>query len=307
MGRVTVVGSINMDIVTRAPRLPRVGETIAGSSVQFLPGGKGANQAVAAARLGASTIMVGRVGGDVFGEQMLAFLRTEAIATDRIGTDPDLVTGVAVVVVQADGDNAILVIPGANLELEPSHLGDDLGGAGDVLIAQLEIPDATIAAAFVQAKGRGVTTMLNAAPARNVSAEVLAHTDLLVVNEIELAMLASVSGVSDDEIVSTARSLRGRPEQIVIVTLGARGAVAVLETRTISVPARTVAVVDTTGAGDCFVGALAAELAGSASLEMAMQMASAAASLCVQRPGAGAAMPTRGDVFAALGRAAAGD
>lgn len=296
MGRVTVVGSINMDIVTTAPRLPRIGETIAGSTVRFLPGGKGANQAVAAARMGAATRMVGRVGADGFGEQMVSFLREQGVETGQIGTDPGLATGVAVVVVQADGDNAILVVAGANQALLPVDASADIGTPGDVVVAQLEVPVPAVAAAFAAARARGVTTILNAAPARREAIELLPDTDVLVVNEIELAMLVGRDALADPDIVPAARSLCRRAGQSVVVTLGGRGSLAVVEDGIIEVAARSVPVVDTTGAGDCFVGAMAADLAAGVSLEAALETANAAAALCVGRSGAGIAMPYRWEV-----------
>lgn len=297
MGRVTVVGSINMDIVTSAPRLPRVGETIAGTAVQFLPGGKGANQAVAAARMGATTVMIGRVGADGFGDQMVTFLRAQGVETAGIGTELELATGIAVVVVQADGDNAILVVPGANQALLAKHVTANVGGRGDIVVAQLEVPEATVAAAFTSARAAGVTTILNAAPASRISAELLADTDVLVVNEVELATLIGRDAVNETEVVSAARSLRNHEAQVVVVTLGSRGSVAVVGDRVVETAAQAVAVVDTTGAGDCFVGSMAAQLAGGASLESAIGTATAAASICVGRPGAGGAMPYRDEVL----------
>lgn len=303
MGRVTVVGSINLDIVTTASRLPRLGETIIGSTVQLLPGGKGANQAVAAARMGAATSMIGRVGFDEFGSQMTEFLRAQGVDTARVQADPTCATGVAVVIVQTDGDNAILVVPGANQRLAAADVREELGGPGDVVVGQLEVPESVVAAAFAAAKSRGATTVLNAAPAGPVSAELLADSDVLIVNETELATLAGRDELAAEEVEPAARQLRRRSDAILVVTLGARGSLVVIDDRAVEVAARATAVVDTTGAGDCFVGALAADLAAGASIEHAILVATAAASLCVGRLGAGVAMPYRTEVDALLGEA----
>lgn len=303
MGRVTVVGSINMDVVTTAARLPRIGETIIGSTVQLLPGGKGANQAIAAARMGAATSMIGSVGADEFGSQMTNFLRAQGVETARIQADPTCATGVAVVIVQAGGDNAILVVPGANQRLAAADVLEELGGPGDVVVGQLEVPEAVVAAAFAAAKRSGVTTVLNAAPAGPVSAELLADSDVLIVNETELATLAGWDELAAEDVELAARQLRRRADAIIVVTLGARGSLVIVDDRAVEIAARATAVVDTTGAGDCFVGALAADLAAGAPVERAILTATAAASLCVGRSGAGVAMPNRTEVDALLGEA----
>lgn len=294
--RVIVAGSINMDVVVQTARLPRIGETVAGSAVAFHPGGKGANQAVAAARLGASTMLVGRVGADAFGKELVAFLAATGVDLTHAGS-VDSPTGTALITL-VDSDNAIVVVPGANADLSPADVGLPLA-AGDVLVSQLEIPLATIAAFFAPAAAAGARTILNAAPALPSAPALFNLVDILVVNETELASLSGHALEASDPVarfVAAARSLRARPDQAICVTLGRRGVVALIGNEALEVAGHAVEAVDTTGAGDCFVGALAAELAAGRTLQDALHFANAAAAICVQRKGAGPSMPTRAEV-----------
>ncbi len=293
--KVVVAGSVNMDIVGRAARYPALGETVAGSSVAYFPGGKGANQAVAAAKLGARTCFIGRIGDDRFGRQLHAFLRKQRIDLGALAVTRGAATGVALIVL-AGADNAITVIPGANGLVTPRDLAAVPVEAGDVLLSQFEIPLATVRAFLARGKARGAVTILNPAPARRVGRDFLALADILVVNETELALLSRRRvgpATSARDIAAAAARLRCRPDQAIVVTLGARGVVALIEGRTLSVPARRVKAVDTTGAGDCFAGALAAALASGETLAAAIALANDAAAISVQRPGAAPSMPTR--------------
>jgi ribokinase len=303
MGRVFVAGSINMDVVATADRHPRVGETVAGKQVLYFPGGKGANQAVAASRLGARTTLIGRLGKDSFGAELRTFLGDQGIDLGYVVETAEAHTGTAIITV-AEADNTIVVIPGANGLVGADDVEVVPLLAGDVAVSQFEIPLPAIAAFFRRGRAAGATTLLNPAPAQKMPDELLALVDILVLNETELGFLAGVDLSDGDEaakIVDTARQLQVREDQTICVTLGKRGVLALAGREEILVQGRAVKAVDTTGAGDCFVGALAAELAGGAPLRTALAFANAAASISVQRMGAGPSMPTAAEVKAVLG------
>ncbi|WP_445220768.1 ribokinase [Bradyrhizobium sp. Pa8] len=301
MGRVFIAGSINMDVVATADRHPKVGETVAGRQVLYFPGGKGANQAVAASRLGAKTTLIGRLGKDSFGAELRTFLGAQGIELGSV-RDADTHTGTAIITVAAS-DNTIVVIPGSNALVSADDVADVPLAKGDVAVSQFEIPLPTIAAFFQRARSAGATTLLNPAPAQKMSAELLALVDILVLNETELGFLAGVELSDGDEaarIIDVARQLQAREDQTICVTLGKRGVLALAGREECAVPGRAVKAVDTTGAGDCFVGALAAQLAEGVSLRAALAFANAAASISVQRMGAGPSMPTAAEVAAVL-------
>lgn len=302
MGRVFVAGSINMDVVATADRHPRVGETVAGRQVLYFPGGKGANQAVAASRLGAKTTLIGRLGTDAFGAELRTFLSAQGIDPGSIKETPETHTGTAIITVAAS-DNTIVVIPGSNALVSANDVADAPLAKGDVAVSQFEIPLPTIAAFFRRAHAAGATTLLNPAPAQRMSGELLALVDILVLNETELGFLAGVELSESDEaakIIAVARKLQARKDQTICVTLGKRGALALAASEEFAVQGRVVKAVDTTGAGDCFVGALASQLADGVPLRAALAFANAAASISVQRMGAGPSMPTAAEVAAAL-------
>ncbi|SCB14201.1 ribokinase [Bradyrhizobium shewense] len=301
MGRVFVAGSINMDVVATADRHPRVGETVAGREVLYFPGGKGANQAVAASRLGAKTTLIGRLGKDSFGAELKTFLGAQGIDLGSV-RDADTHTGTAIITVAAS-DNTIVVIPGSNAQVGADDVADVPLAKGDVAVSQFEIPLPTIAAFFRRAREAGVMTVLNPAPAQKMSGELLALVDILVLNETELGFLAGVELTDADEtakIIDVARKLQARADQTICITLGKRGVLALAGREEVAVPGHAVKAVDTTGAGDCFVGALAAQLADGVPLRAALAFANAAASISVQRMGAGPSMPTATEVAAVL-------
>ena len=301
MGRVFVAGSINMDVVATADRHPRVGETVAGRQVLYFPGGKGANQTVAASRLGVKTTLIGRLGKDSFGAELRMFLGAQGIELGSV-RDADTHSGTAIITVAAS-DNTIVVIPGSNALVGADDVADVPLAKADVAVSQFEIPLPTIAAFFQRARSAGATTLLNPAPAQKMSAELLALVDILVLNETELGFLAGVELSDGDEaatIIDVARQLQAREDQIICVTLGKRGVLALAGREEFAVPGRVVKAVDTTGAGDCFVGALAAQLAKGVSLRAALAFANAAASISVQRMGAGPSMPTAAEVAAVV-------
>jgi ribokinase len=304
MGRVFVAGSINMDVVATADRHPRVGETVAGREVLYFPGGKGANQAVAASRLGAKTTLIGRLGKDSFGADLKTFLSAQGIDLGSV-RDTDAHTGTAIITV-AEADNTIVVIPGSNALVGADDVADVPLAKGDVAVSQFEIPLPTITAFFHRAREAGVVTVLNPAPAQMMPRELLALVDILVLNETELGFLAGSELSDGDEaarIIDVARQLQARADQTICVTLGKRGVLVLAGREEIAVPARAVKVIDTTGAGDCFVGALAARLADGAPVRAALAFANAAASISVQRMGAGPSMPTAAEVAAVLSAA----
>ncbi|MET4387250.1 ribokinase [Bradyrhizobium sp. F1.4.3] len=302
MGRVFVAGSINMDVVATADRHPKVGETVAGKQVLYFPGGKGANQAVASSRLGARTTLIGRLGQDSFGGELRAFLGAQGIDLGHVTETAEAHTGTAIITV-AEADNTIVVIPGTNALVSADDVAAVPLAKGDVAVSQFEIPLPTIAAFFQRARAAGAATVLNPAPAQKMSSELLALVDILVLNETELGFLAGTELTDSDEasrIIEVARRLQACADQTICITLGKRGVLALAGRDEFSVPGRVVKAVDTTGAGDCFVGALAAQLADGAALRAALTFANAAASISVQRMGAGPSMPTAAEVAAVL-------
>lgn len=281
---VIVLGSINMDIVMQVETLPQPGETTLVSAIAHHPGGKGANQAVAAARMGAKVAMIGAVGTDGFGGTMADVLTREGIDIGAIAQLDDRPTGTAHIAVDAKGENLILVAGGAN-----RHVTLPTGAGKAVRIAQLETPVETVAA-FLEGDG---PTILNAAPFVPEGRKIFDLCDIVIVNEVELAGYA---GGDSDDVVALARGLLSREGQTIIITLGARGAKAVTADTVIEVPATTATVVDTTGAGDCFCGVLAASVADGLSIEDAMRRAGRAAALAVGKAGAIPSLPFAKDM-----------
>jgi len=302
MGRVFVAGSINMDVVAMADRHPRIGETVAGKAVGYFPGGKGANQAVAAAKLGAPTTLIGRLGNDAFGDQLKTFLAAQQVDLTFVRETAGVHTGTAIITV-ASADNTIVVVPGANASVTPADLEAPALARGDIAVSQFEIPLPAVSAFFKRARAAGATTILNPAPAIEVGAELLDLVDILILNETELGLLARTELRDTDDparLIAAARSLQTGPGKIICVTLGKRGALALVDGETLVIAGRAVKAVDTTGAGDCFVGAVAAQLAGGKSIGDALAYGNVAASICVQRMGAAPSMPTSEEVEAAI-------
>jgi ribokinase len=302
MGRVFVAGSINMDVVATAARHPKVGETVAGKAVHYFPGGKGANQAVAAAKLGAPAILIGRLGTDAFGQQLRTFLGNQGVDLSFTKDAADIHTGTAIITI-ADADNTIVVVPGANALVSTDEVAAPALARDDIAVSQFEIPQATIAAFFKLARGVGATTILNPAPAIACEPGLLDLVDILILNETELGFLTNIDLHDSDDparFVEAARSMQAGPDRIICVTLGKRGVLALIGGEALTIAGRAVQAVDTTGAGDCFVGALAAQLAGGRTIRDALGYANAAASICVQRLGAAPSMPTAAEVAAVL-------
>lgn len=293
--KIVVVGSFNMDLTTYMERLPKPGETVHGRRFVTGPGGKGSNQAVAAARLGADVTFVGRVGRDSFGDTALKTWDEEGINTDYVVRDADNATGVAPIFVEDSGENAIVVALGANLALSPADVDAacEAIARADVLVVQLEIDLGTVTHALKAARQQSVRTILNPAPAATLSAGTLALADYLTPNETELQTL--FGSVPDD-----LRQLVKHEHQTLIMTAGARGALWATQKDSGEVPTYPVEVVDTTGAGDAFNAGLAVALAEGKELEDAIAFANATAALCVTRPGTAPSMPSRDEVDALL-------
>lgn len=293
MAKIVVVGSLNMDLVVRAPKIPVPGETILGSAFDTFPGGKGANQAVSAARQGAEVVFIGRVGDDTFGRQLTAGLDSEGISTHWIGVETS--TGVALITVDADGQNNIVVVPGANHRLTLEHIkqANSAFYQANALLLQLEIPLETVQAAARQAKNQGVKVILNPAPAQVLHADLLSLVDVLVLNESEAALLSGLPVKTPEQAESAARAFLDQGIGCVVITLGAHGALLLTNQQpAIHQPGYQVEVVDTTSAGDSFIGAFAVALADDLPLEKALRRGCAAGSLAVTRAGAQPSIPT---------------
>lgn len=293
--QVTVVGSLNMDLVARAPRMPRPGETIIGGEFRTVPGGKGANQAVAAARLGAQVSMVGRVGRDAFAGSLLDNLSAEGVDHAFVAQDPEAATGVALIVVDDAGENSIVVASGANGHLSTVDVdaAEPSIAEADVLLLQLESPLDAVTRAAEVAHARGVTVILNPAPARPLLDELLALVDVLVPNESEAALLTDVSVDDRDAVEERVRALRRLGVDTVILTLGERGALLARGDEIECFPAFEVTPVDTTAAGDAFVGGFAVALAEGKAPSEAVRWGNAAGALTATKMGAQPSLPGR--------------
>ncbi len=296
--KIVVVGSFNMDLTSYAERMPRPGETLPGHKFVTGPGGKGSNQAVAAARLGADVTFVGRIGQDVFAEAALNFWKQEHINTTYVVRDPNNSTGVAPIWVDSQGENMIIVVLGANLAMTQADVdaaADVIAGA-DVVVCQLEINYDMVEYALKVAKAKGVRTILNPAPAGKLAPEVVALADYLTPNETELEILSGISG----DYEKAARSLITRPDQHAVVTIGSAGALWVTQDSAHTIPAFKVKAIDTTGAGDAFNGGFAVALGEKMPLLDAIRFANATAAISVTRPGTAPSMPNRAEVEALL-------
>lgn len=297
MSKVIVAGSINNDIVVLASRHPKTGESLIGKNVQYFPGGKGANQAIAAAKLGATTTLLGKVGNDSTGEQLTAFIASQGVTTNI--SLSNVATGTALITVSAQtADNTIIVVPGANMKLSEHDVTEVKIAKEDILVSQFEIPDDTIKYFFKKGKQIGAITLLNPSPSKNISNELLSLVDIIIINETELEMLSGLKILTDDDpsILNATKKIT-KVGQSIVVTLGAKGVLAVINEEIIKIDGKTVNAVDTTGAGDCFVGAVAASLANNSTLKEALEFGNIAASICTTRSGSGKSMPTLNEVL----------
>ena len=299
---VFVLGSINLDAVARVDDLPRPGETVAGTSLQLFLGGKGANQAVAAARMGAPTRLMGAVGGDDSGKSLKAKLAGYGVQVADVMELDGAPTGQAHVWVANNAENMIVVTAGANALVTPQHVAATPIEGQRVLLCQLETPPTAIEALFRTGAAKGALRVLNAAPALPQGAALFPLTDILILNQTELATYAKLDRepVRLEEVSIAARKLMSRPDQTIIVTLGSAGVAAVRRDEAFLIEGKKVKAVDTVGAGDCFCGSLAAGLASGMDLREAVELANAAAALSVQKAGAAPSMPSRREVEAFL-------
>ena len=305
MSQILVVGSLNADLVVRAPRFPQPGETISGDDLKIIPGGKGANQAVAAARQGASTAMVGRVGNDSFGPELINNLKQNSVDTSHVQTDLEAATGTAIIVVDANGQNSIVLSPGGNGQVTTTDVDAVSFSDFKLLLLQLEIPLEAVTAAARRAKENGLRVLLNPAPARPLPDELLSLPDFLVPNESELSLLTDLQVNDLPSAERAAKTLLERGNQTVIVTLGANGALIVSKDLTKHIPAYKVDVVDTTAAGDGFIGGFASALLQDKPLEEAVRYGCACGALAATKFGAQPSLPNKEDVQSFLSRSSA--
>ena len=298
MKKIVVAGSANPDMIINVPRIPQPGETVLGGRFSMAAGGKGANQAVAAARAGGQVCFIARVGNDTFGEQAIAGYRAAGIDIGHVRQDDHLPSGIAEIFVAGNGENSIAVAPGANANLTPAdiqHAADKIAAAA-VLLLQLESPLESVIEAAKIAHEHGIPVILNPAPAQALPDELCKYITYLTPNESELRLISGSPTNNQQSIVRAAKSLLNNSVRQVIVTLGSRGSLAISEQNVIEKPAYVVAAVDTTAAGDVFNGALAVALTENKNIDKGIMFASAAAAISVTRPGAQPSAPNRNEI-----------
>jgi ribokinase len=297
MRDICVVGGINMDLVVQVPHIPRPGETVQGGEVARFPGGKGSNQAVAASRLGASVAMVGQVGADAFGDELLGTLEATGVETTGVRR-VSAATGVALISVAADGQNAIVVAPGANMAWDDASVAEMEGAVAGCrfLVSNLEVAPPVIARAIRAAKGAGAQVILNPAPHRTGDEACFGDVDLFVPNQVEAALFAGVDPEAVTDWGAVGRRLRQLGPRTIILTLAGEGSLVVDENGTHHIPTFPVTAVDTTAAGDAFVGGLVAALLQGLALREAVRFANACGAVAVTRAGAQPSLPRRAEV-----------
>jgi ribokinase len=296
--RIALLGSLNLDLVLHMPRMPAAGETLASDASAIFRGGKGANQAVACARMGAAVSMIGRLGDDPSATMLRAALTAEGIDDKGVATTANTASGTAVILLTPDGQNRIMLIGGANAAVSAADIArqaEAFDGA-KLLICQLEVPMDAVDAAIDRAAMLGIPVLLNPAPARGLPAELIAKIDYLIPNESEAALLTGIAVDGLDSALTAAQALRRQGARNVIVTLGASGILILDGDGHRHMPALPAEVVDTTAAGDSFIGGFAAGIVEGLSLDGAAQLGLRAARVCVGRPGAQAALPYRAEV-----------
>ncbi|WP_214476214.1 ribokinase [Mesorhizobium sp. dw_380] len=296
---IIVIGSINLDLIANVDRLPSPGETVSGSGFVTAPGGKGANQALAAARAGASVRMVGAVGKDSFAAEALALLRDGKVDLSGVA-ETFASTGTALIMVGDDGENIIAVVSGANASVLPGDLAKALLEKGDVVLLQHEIPLATVDAALDQVRAAGAITVLNTAPFQSDAAAFLGKADYVVANETEFDLYGEALALSGRDRAARMRDFAAKTGRTIVVTLGGDGVMAATPTDFLTIPAMKITPVDTVGAGDTFCGYFAAGLSSGLALDKALERAGVAGSLACLKPGAQPAIPQAADVDKAL-------
>ena len=298
MNKVTVVGSFMYDLVATAPRRPKTGETLIGDSFGMFLGGKGANQAIAASRAGAIVSMVGRLGNDLFGDQFLEKFSEEGINTDFVIQDTENGTGVGMPLIDASGDNSIVIIPQANMALSFENIdqAESSIADSDVLVLQCEVPMEANQRAAEIANKNDTLVILNPAPACEIPDALLSLVDIITPNESETEILTGMPTETDNQAIEAAHLLLSKGIETVILTLGSRGSFLLTKKKEKLIPAYSVEVVDTTAAGDAFCGALAASLAHGINIEKSVKIANAAGALAVTKLGAEPSLPSREEI-----------
>lgn len=304
MNKVTVVGSFMYDLVTTASRRPKTGETLIGDSFGMFLGGKGANQAIAASRAGASVTMVGRLGNDLFGDQFLEKFSVEGIKTDFVIQDTENGTGVGMPLIDASGDNSIVIIPQANMALTVENIdkAESVIADSDVLVLQCEVPMEANKRAAEIANKNDTLVILNPAPARKIPDTLLSLVDIITPNESEAEILTDMPTETNSQAMEAAHHLLSKGVETVILTLGSRGSLLLTEKMEKRIPAYSVDVIDTTAAGDAFCGALAVILSNGSIIEEAIKIANAAGALAVTKLGAEPSLPTKKDIDQLINR-----
>ena len=302
--RIAVVGSFMMDLVVQCNRLPLEGQTIVGQDFNTFVGGKGSNQAIAAARLGANVSMIGRVGTDNFGDELLKNLSAEGVDSQFVVKDTEMGTGVAMITVDANGDNTIVAVPKANMSLKPDNIdqAESAIAVADILLLQLEVSLLAVQRAAEIAKANDVPVLLNPAPARRIPMELMNLVDILVPNETETEFLTGFRLTDMESIKSAAKHLLEESVPTVVLTLGDQGALLATAEDIQLVPSYSVKAVDATAAGDAFCGTLAVSVARGDSWESAVNFANAAGALTVTKLGAAPSIPTREQVIELIER-----
>ncbi len=304
MNKVTVVGSFMYDLVATASRRPKTGETLIGDSFGMFLGGKGANQAIAASRAGASVTMVGRLGNDLFGDQFLGKFSEEGIKTNFVIQDTENGTGVGMPLIDASGDNSIVIIPQANMALTVENIdkAESVIADSDVLVLQCEVPMEANKRAAEIANKNDTLVILNPAPARKIPDTLLSLVDIITPNESEAEILTDMPTETNSQAMEAAHHLLSKGVETVILTLGSRGSLLLTEKMEKRIPAYSVDVIDTTAAGDAFCGALAVILSNGSIIEEAIKIANAAGALAVTKLGAEPSLPTKKDIDQLINR-----
>ena len=296
MKKILVIGSLNMDLITKVKKSPKVGETILGEGLINIPGGKGANQSVALGKLGANVKHIGKIGKDNFGEVLKSNLKKNNVDVSYIKIDENEPTGTALIMLNEDGNNSIVVIPGANFELKKEDINEDMIKNSDILLSQFETPMETIEKAFDIGRRNGVYTVLNPAPAMEMKKKLLRNIDLLIPNETEFEIITGVKINSVDDIINGSKELIKNGVKEIIVTMGKDGAVHINNEGYKEYSAYNVKAIDTTAAGDSFIGGLLSGISINEKMDDAIEFAIKVSALTVTKVGAQSSLPSLEEV-----------
>ncbi|WP_053955481.1 ribokinase [Inediibacterium massiliense] len=300
MGKITVIGSMNMDLVANVDHMPKTGETIIGKSFEEIPGGKGANQAVAMARLGGQVNMIGKLGDDGFGKTLLKGLQKDEISVEGVQIEENTPSGVALITVSKEAHNSIIVVPGANFKLKKEDIDRNIQiiKESDFLVLQLEVPIDTVKHSLKRAKDLGVYTILNPAPAQKLDKSIIENVDLLIPNETELEILSGIEINNEEDVIKASKSLIEKGVESLIVTLGEKGSMYIDEKGFKKFKAHKVKAVDTTAAGDSFIGGVCVSLSEGKTIEEAIGYGSKVGALTVTKKGAQSSLPYKEEIEA---------